>query len=140
MARHRRNAHIKPPAREPAPVPVVGPGRYTATRFLSDCSDETYWFLVNSWKEGDQLDSHGVPVDGLPAVVILAAYARQYGVDLVDDYVALLDRYWETLKETNHPDKFFASCIVILDETGQAPDEASFETIRVPDIYEELLG
>ena len=136
----RKRIKSQPPAREPAPAPTLGPARYTATRFLSDCSDETYWFLVNNWKEGDQLDSYGIPVDGLPAVVILAAYARQYGVDLVDDYVALLDRYWETLKETYHPDKFFASCIVILDETGQSPDEVSFETIRIPSIYEELLS
>lgn len=139
MARKRVNPRPAAPTVE-RPAPVLGPARYTVPRFLSNCTDETYWYLVNNWKEGNQLDSYDIPVDGLPAVVILACYARQYGVDLVDDYVALLDRYWETIKETAHPDKFFASCITILDETGQAPDDISFETIKVEQIYEELLG
>ena len=135
----RNRFQSAPAAREPAPAPTVGPARYSATRFLSDCSDGTYWSLINNWKEGNQLNSEEIPTDGLPPVVILSCYARQYGVDLVDDYERILDRYWESVADVRHPDKFFASCIIILDETKQVPDDESFESIRIHEIYEELL-
>lgn len=135
----RKRDHLTPPTRESAPVPTLGPGRYNATRFLSNCSDETYWYLVNNWKEGNQLVTEDIPIDGLPAVLILACYARQYGVDLVSDYNALMDAYWWNVAEVQHPDKFFASCIIHLDEYGAAPDPVSFDTIKIERIYEELL-
>lgn len=135
----RKRDHLTAPVRESAPVPTLGPGRYTPDRFLSNCSDETYWYLVNSWKEGNQLIVDEIPIDGLPAVVILAAYARLYGVDLVDDYKALLDAYWWNVAEVFHPDKFFASCIIHLDEYGAAPELESFQTIHIERIYEELF-
>ena len=132
-----RTRRVEPSA--PTPVPVTGPERYTATRFLSDCCDETYWYLVGQWSEGNQLTTNRVPVDGVPAVLILAAYAREYGVELVDDYEALIQRFQDHVSECNHPDKYLASCICILYERDQVPDDESFEQVGIPTIYEELL-
>lgn len=116
----------------------IGPDRYTVDRFLSDCTERSREYVIINCKEFNQFVADEVPADALPPVVMLACYARQHGVDLVDDYTHLLDRYWDEMKEFAHPDKFFSSCIVILDETGQAPDPTSFETIRIPDIYDAL--
>lgn len=116
----------------------IGPDRYTVDRFLSDCSEPSKEYVIQNCKEFNQFIAEEVPTDALPPVVMLASYARQNGVDLVDDYVHLLDRYWDEIEEFAHPDKFFSSSIVILDETGQEPDPASFETIRIPDIYDQL--
>ena len=137
MSRKRRETGRS--ACEPAPVVAGGRARYTPARYLSDCSAETEAYLRENWAEGNQLNSDEVPTDGLPCVVMLACYAREYGVELVDDYVRLLDRYWEEIKEFAHPDKFFSSSIVIMDETGATPEEASFESICIPAIYEALL-
>lgn len=135
----RKRPETRPPAREPAQPATVGPARYTVARFLSNCSPESAAYLHENWAEGNQLSSDEVPTDALPCVVMFAAYARQYGVELVDDYSRLLDRYWEEISEFFHPDKFFSSCIVILDETGNAPTEEAFESINIPKLYEELL-
>lgn len=124
---------------ESAPEPITGRGRFTPTRFLSDCCDDTYWYLINEWKQGNQLRMDVLPVDASPAVLILARYAKDYGAELVDDYEALLDMYWNNVNEVRHPDKFFASCIVNLDDRGMSPDEESYESINIPTIYEELL-
>lgn len=137
MARKKPKSSIVAPTQNQEAV--TGPLRYNATRFLSDCCDSTWAFLKGEWAEGNQLGSRKVPVDALPAVVILSSYARQYGVELVDDFDALLERYNDNMRECSHPDKFFASCVVILSERGQVPDDASFESIRIPEIYEELF-
>ena len=135
----KRARKAAPPRTEPAPVPITGPERYTVARFLSDCCDETYHFLIEQWAEGNQLEARRVPVDGLPPVVMLTAYAWEYGVELVDDYAALLERYDEHIEEFSHPDKFFSSCISIMAERGECPDPETFESLRIPQIYEELL-
>lgn len=128
------------PAREPAPVAATGPQRYTVERFLSDCSEPTREYLMNNWREGEQLVVDEIPADALPPVVMLACYGLTKGIEIVDDYVALLDRYWEEIATFAHPDKFFSSCIVILDEGGFSPDPESYETIKIPAIFDELLG
>ncbi len=121
-------------------LPATGPGRYHAARFLADCTPETDTMLRAAWANGDQLMSRRVPVDGLPAVVILAAYAHDHGAELVDDYDALLERYRENIKECSHNDKFFASCILHLSERYQSPSDEAYESINVPGIYEELFN
>lgn len=120
-------------------LPITGPGRYHSARFLADCDPATEAMLRKTWAAGDQLVVRMVPVDALPAVVILAAYAKEYGVALVDDHDALLLRYWEHLKECSHNDKFLASCICILAGNGQAPSDEAFASVNVPGIYEELF-
>lgn len=137
-ARKRVDTRRSSPAYAP-PVATIGPGRYTPGRFLSDCSEDTRDFLVSNWSEGNQLVARRVPVDGLPPVVLLACYARQYGVELVDDYEALLERYWENVGECYHPDKFMASCIIHLHARGLAPGDEAFESVNIPKIYEELF-
>lgn len=117
----------------------MGRARYGVTRFLSNCSDDSYWYLVNNWKEYNQLVVEEIPDDAIPAVVILACYARQYEVEIVDNYSGLLDLYWDNVGRLRHPDKFFASCILILDEYGRVPGEEAFESINIPNIYEELF-
>jgi hypothetical protein len=123
----------------PAALPLRGSERYCVDRFLGDCSDETYKFLKAQWMEGNQLFASRIPVDGLPPVVMLAAYARLYSVELVDDYDLLIERYQCHIKECYHPDKFFSSCISILADRGQYPELESFEILNIPNIYEELL-
>lgn len=135
MAKRKRNAHVKD---APAPQPATGPDRYTVERFLCNCCERSKEYIIQNCKEYEQFIADEVPTDALPVLVILASYARQHGVDLVDDYVHLLDRYWDELEHHYHPDKFFASCIVILDETDQVPSPESFETINVPNLYDQL--
>jgi hypothetical protein len=120
-------------------LPITGRARYHATRFLADCTDATERFLRAAWASGDQLVARRVPVDGLPAVVIMAAYAKDYGSELVDDFDALLERYKENVLNCSHNDKFFASCICILSERYQSPSDEAYESINVPGIYEELF-
>lgn len=141
MARttRKRAAVAPPPSTNPAPVRETGRARYTVARFLSDCCEQTRNFLVEQWAEGNQLEAKRVPVDGLPPVVMLTAYAWEYEVELVDDYGALLERYDEHITEFAHPDKFFSSCISLLAERGECPDDEGFEMLNIPAIYEELL-
>ena len=131
---------------KPSPAPAVqreqpetGPDRFTVFRFLSDCADATREYLLAQWAEGNQLESGRVPVDGLPPVVILATYARSYGVELVDDFEVLIDKYRDNIRDCAHPDKFFASCCSLLFDRGMYPDEVSFQSINIPSIYEELF-
>jgi len=116
-----------------------GPDRFTVFRFMSDCLPETRQFLMDEWALGNQLEAAKVPYDGLPAVLILAAYAASHGADLVDDYDRLIERFRDQVWEVAHPDKFFASCCAILYDRGMYPDEISFQSINIPAIYEELL-
>lgn len=121
-------------------LPDTGPGRYHHARFMADCAPATEAMLRKAFANGDQLVAKRVPIDGLPVVVILAAYLRDYGAELVDDYDVLLDRYWEHKPDCAHNDKFFASCIYLLHQRGQVPEDAAYTSINVPGIYEELFN
>ena len=128
------------PTPEPQPMaPAIGPKRYTGARFLSNCEPDTEEWLREQWGEGNQLRSEQIPADALPPVLILACYAREYGVALVDDYDLLLSRYDANVATVFHPDKFFASCISLLAGRGQVPSDEAFESIKVPTIYEEFF-
>lgn len=120
-------------------LPAFGKDRYHHVRFMADCTPATDAMLRKAFKAGNQLVARRVPIDGLPVVVIMAAYLKEYGSDLVDDYDALLDRYWEYKPDCAHNDKFFASCIWILWQRGQTPEDAAYDSINVPGIYEELF-
>lgn len=138
MSRKRVNSQA--PAPNLASLHPVGPARFTVERFLSNCTDATRAFLTENWAEGNQLLVDEIPIDGLPPVVILACYARQYGVDLVDDYDRLLGQYWWNIAEVFHPDKFFASSIVLMEDNhGSSPSDESFDAINISNIYEELF-
>ena len=133
MARHKR------PEKGDQFVSPTGRSRFTVERFLSDCCEETRTFLVKQWGLNNVLNPSTIPVDGLPPVIILAAYARTYEVDLTTDYDYLIDRYQERMSEVCHPDKYLCSCIVILHGRGQFPGDEAFEAINIPNIYEELI-
>lgn len=137
MARNRVNS--QPPTTNLLGLQPVGPARFTVERFLGNCSESSKQFLLENWAEGNILGIDEIPVDALPCVVIMACYARQYGVDIVDNYTELLDKYWWELPDCFHADKFFASCICILDERGEAPSDESFESINIPNLYEEFF-
>lgn len=117
----------------------VGRARFTVERFLSNCSPATKEYLLENWAESNQLLVEEIPPDGLPPVVILAAFTRLYDVELVDNYDELLNKYWWESPDIFHPDKFFASSVCIMDENGTSPDLESFEAINIPTIYEELF-
>jgi hypothetical protein len=116
--------------------------RFTVERFLGNCSIETRDMLKAVWRDGEQLASEEVPVDGLPCVVLLAAYARNNGVDLVDDYPRLIERAAEYMGAFDHPDKFLVSgaCNAYLAQGDRPVSDEAFEAVHVPQIYEELLG
>jgi hypothetical protein len=120
----------------------VGRAVYSVKRFLGNCTTATAKGLRKAWADGDQLAAAGVPVDGLPAVVILAAWGRRTNIDLVDDYEELLTRTRDAFNKCSlrHPDLFLASCICILASRGEAPTVGSFEQISIPAIFQELLG
>jgi len=122
-----------------AHAPTIGPGRYTVARFLSDASDASYAWLRGQWGDGNQLFARKVPVDVLPAVVIMSGYCRLYEIELVDDFDVLLERFQENIADCAHHDKFFASCIAILHERGLFPDLEGYESINIPAIYEEIF-
>jgi len=127
------------PIERPEIEVVTGPERFTVARFLSDCCDETYQYLRGEWREGNQLMARRVPVDALPAVVILARFGRDFDVAVVDDYDALIERYRDHIKECYHPDKFLASVIAMQHETGHFPGPEVYDDLKIERIYEELI-
>lgn len=129
-------------AQPPAPPQATGRGRYTVERFLSDCAPSTAAALRAAWAAGDQLAAARVPTDGLPVVSILAAYAYVCGVALVDSYATLMERQEDAMAAPGlcaHPDKYLASCCVLLWKREMLPTLGAFEDVNVPSIYEELL-
>lgn len=117
----------------------IGPGRFTPERFFGDCTPESEALLRKAWKKGQQLIAARVPVDALPCVLIMAGFLRQYSVDLVDDMDALCQRWEDRIGDCQHADKYLASCVNLLHKRGMIPDAASFESVGIPQLYEELF-
>lgn len=150
MRRKNRSAPVKPRSEkkqvmhvEPRPV---GREKYTVARFFSECEARTRDTLMKALRSGYKLAARKVPRDGLPCVVILAAYARACEVDLVDDYDVLVSRLDDALAyegQVKHPDLFFASSIRILATAPGRPSLPSIEAfhgIWVHEIYDELTA
>lgn len=129
MARSRRGA--QPPAEE------AGPVRYTQERLFWDVDADTVKALRQVWKDGEQLATEALPDCAVCCVLLLAAYAKRFDVELVDDYDALIERACDG---KHHPDLFFISCIRILHQRGEAPTLGAFVQIGIPDLYEDLVG
>jgi hypothetical protein len=116
---------------------------YTVERFLSSCQPKLAKSLKALWAEGGQLAAAKVPESAIVPVIIIAAYGKKQDIELVDDYDALLEAFRELTKGGacfQHPDTFFASSICIMAARGQDVSLGGFESIGVPDIYEELFG
>jgi hypothetical protein len=122
---------------------VQAPAKPTATeRFLGGLQDAVAAAVLRqALGSGYQLRAALVPARAAPAVVILAAYARQFlGVELVDSYERLLDVQREAFLEgCQHADKYFVSCICILAQRGEAPSEQSYIDLHIPEVFSELV-
>ncbi len=120
--------------------------KYTVARFFSECEAGTRDVLIKALRSGFKLAARKVPRDGLPCIVILAAYARACEVDLVDDYDVLIDRLENALMSegaVKHPDLFFASsCRILHTAPGRPslPAIEGFHSIWIHEIYEELTA
>jgi len=77
----------------------IGFDRYTVDRLLCNCSGGTRTTLLRAFKSGDQFVAARVPVDALPVIVLLASFLRLYGAELVDDFDALIERYFNRITE-----------------------------------------
>lgn len=130
------------PKTQVAPSEETGPVRYTQERLFWGCDPDTVKALRGVWKEGDQLATESVPEDALCVVVMMAAWARRFGADLVDDYELLLQRARDAMArmELHHPELFFVSCICILYQRNEEPTVGGFEQVGIPNHYETLIG
>lgn len=118
---------------------------YTAERFVHGVGDPVLKeALLASLASGYQITADALPDQTLPAMVILASFAKYHeDVDLVDDYELLLEAQREAFRSSGncaHPDMFMASCICILDAQGQYPSRAAYADIGVPAIFAELTN
>lgn len=139
VTRGRRAAPVKMVSNAPA----TGPSRFTVERFLSAMPKDVALNVRLAWEGGFQVRAAKVPEVALPAVLILAAYARRDEVELVDDYDLLVERMRDAVSDfglTSHPDLFMASCICILHARGELPSFESFEAIGLPSIYTKLVA
>ena len=128
-------AHIVAAPAEPPPGKRWGLERWQAL-----CSDPVgLRMLLLPLRAGYQLEAARVPVAVLGHVALLACYARNYeGVELVDDYDALLDRIDEGhLPE--HVDRWLLSCLLILHRRNHFPLRDVFEDLGYDDVYTQLV-
>lgn len=123
-------------------TPGTGPDRFTVERFLHGIGDAVAKHLtLVSLSSGYQLMTKNLHPQTLPAILILACYSRYYvDVELVDDYDRLVEEYQATITECAHPDKFMASCIVILHPREQFPSYEAFEAIGLPALFPQLVN
>lgn len=135
-------------SREPAEVHTGAPTkeeRFSTERFLYGIGDPLLKeVVVASLRSGYQLESQRVPYPAVPAVLILACFAREYAdVELVDDYEDLIKAMREAISEPGqcaHTDLYLASCICILHDRQQAPSYESFVDVRVDKMFSELVN
>jgi hypothetical protein len=125
-----------------APPEDVGPVRYTQERLFWGIDSDTVKALKQVWKDGEQLATEAIPDEAICCVIMLAAWGRRFGVDLVDDYEVLLQRARDGMLETriHHPDLYFVSCACILYQRNEEPTIGGFEQIGIPAHYEALIG
>lgn len=125
-----------------APQEDVGPVRYTQERLFWGIEEGMVKQLKALWKDAEQLEVSGLPDECLCVVIMMAAWARRGGIDLVDDYDALIQRARDAFEagELHHPDLFFVSCVCILHRRDDVPSIGAFTQINIPEHYENLIG
>lgn len=129
------------PAQAPAPEDV-GPVRYTQERLFWGCDPATVKELKAVWKDGEQIATEAVPDDALAVVTLMAAWGMRFDIELVDDYLQLLQRCRDAMeaRTLHHPDLYFISCICILARREEAPTVGAFEQINIPEHFANLFG
>lgn len=134
MTRSKRSAQ--------PPVEDVGPVRYSQDRLFWGIDLDTVKALKQVWKDGEQLATEAVPDEAVCCVIMLAAYAKRFSVELVDDYDTLLERARAGMEASrmHHPDLFFVSCICILAKRDECPTLGGFEQVGITEHYETLIG
>lgn len=128
--------------RKVEPLPKDEPGtRYTQERLFWGIEQETIKDLKEAWNEGETLSVELLPDETLCAVLMLAAYARKQGIDIVDDYDALINKVQEklTTHSIHHPDLFMVSMICILHARGDEPSLGGLTQINIPEHFENLF-
>lgn len=119
--------------------------KYTVERFLGGIGDVVLKdSLVAALYSGHQLSVKTLDFQQVPAVLILACYARTYlGAELVDDYEALIEAHKEATRPpgglTAHPDLYLPSCICILHGRDQSPCWEAFQDVNVPELFDLMV-
>lgn len=125
-----------------SPPEDVGNVRYSQERLFWGADAQAIKELKAVWKEGEQLASESVPHELLCVVIMMAAWGRRFGLDIVDDYDLLLQRARDAMEasELHHPDLFFISCLCILHRRNDEPTVGGFEQIGIPEHFSNLIG
>jgi hypothetical protein len=129
--------------REPAPPSARRRSRYTIDRFFHFVSPKTRKHLEAEWAEGNLLRVCTLPRDALPVVLLMAAYAKTYDVDIVDDYEHLLSRFQDELTQygtVNHYDLYLCSSVVVNYENYRPTGRESLIEIGMNRFWDELFG
>lgn len=121
--------------------------RYTVERFLGGIGDPVLQdCLIHALRSGYQLEVRRIEDQAVPAVLILAAYALHHeGAEIVDDYERLVETQRELISPPGfksacaHPDLFMASCIVIQHAKEAYPSYEGFDSIRVPELFNQMV-
>jgi hypothetical protein len=133
----------KPRAKVVMPVKEdIGPVRYSQERLFWGADPSTAKELKKVWKDEEQLATESVPEDVLCVVIMMAAWGRRFGIDIVDDYDLLLQRARDLMEAQvlHHPDLFFVSCICILHRRNEEPTVGGFEQLAIPEHFANLIG
>lgn len=95
-------------------------------------------------RSGYQIEVATLDYQVLPAMLILACYAREYeDVELVDDYEGLVKAVDEGMGEFGlfaHPDLFLASCIRLLHKREMAPSYEGFLDVKMDKMFQQLTN
>lgn len=120
----------------------TGPVRYSQDRLFWGADASTVKELKKVWKDEEQLATEQVPEDILCVVIMMAAWGRRFGIDVVDDYDTLLQRAYDLMvaQSLHHPDLFFVSCICILHKRNEEPTVGGFEQLSIPEHFATLIG
>lgn len=141
-AKKRRQRAPREQRGEVQHVPGTGPARFTTDRFMGGVGDPLAKDLLKlALSSGYQIEVKKIHPQTLPAMLILACYSRYYvDVELVDDYDRLVDEYKTQIADVAHPDKYLASCIVILHARDAYPTYEAFQDVRVPELFQQLTN
>jgi len=112
-------------------------------RFLCKSSDESAEWLAGEWSEGNLIEAIRVPADLLTPALLMAAFARAHGVQIVDLYGELC-RKWEEHVRTYaieaHPDNWLASVCCQNRRNGRPDTPHVFEQLWYYEMFEALFG
>lgn len=113
----------------------------TTREFLSSLDVVQTGAVIAALGSGYQLNADAPRGDVVPAIFILATYARlALGIELVDDYELLVERQRAAFKDyCHHPLLYLASSTCIMLARGETPSIEGFTDVGVDRVFAELV-